>query len=112
MTRKRLFLIAGLLAALASTGIFFALLMPDPKPGVNLTNINLLEKRMKLKEVEEIFGRSGTLLPRGDYLWMADDGFAVVVLFENEHVDRIYSNDSKQSLLGKIRGKIRGQIPW
>jgi hypothetical protein len=82
--RKRLLLIAALLAAVAVTlGVLVMLpAMLRLQPGVTKANFDRIKIGMTQAEVEEIFGQKGVPLwsPRA-LLWASDDGSEVEVDF-------------------------------
>jgi hypothetical protein len=108
MTKKRLLLFGGFLAACVCLPLGVVTVMPDDGPGVTKANFNRIEKGMTKAEVEKIIGKDST--PIGGWgihtaleCWPSNDGATACIYFENERVTDMRWFDSPHSFLVKIR---------
>ena len=75
MTRKRLFVIAGIFVSVVCIVLATLAMLPS-RPGVTKANFDRIEKGMTRPEVESIFGRKES---KG--FWRADNGACAFVNF-------------------------------
>ena len=108
MTRKRLGVIAGMFVSMACL-VLVTLAMFPLRPGVTKANFDRIEEGMTRAQVEEFFGRPGTVIrhdgPGGKaaITWEADDRSGASVGFLNDCVTGAIWNNSPETVPDKIR---------
>ena len=102
MTRRRVFVIAGILVSVACI-VLVTLAMLPPRPGVTKANFDRIEEGMNAATVKEILGkepaltdgwesmrRSGTVM-----VWVGDDGGVSMVFYDDAATDIRWSGSTE-----------------
>ena|ERR1700733_8122591 len=105
MTRKRLFIVASLIAVLIGIGMGAAALITDG-PGITKAKFDRIEMGMAKAEVEEILGEKGKWIGEGlgkFAYWKVNDQEWVGIDFVDDRLIQMEWHDSPETVLDKIR---------
>jgi len=117
MTRKRLWVIAGIFVSMACLVLVTFAMLP-PRPGVTKANFDRIEEGMMLEEVEAIFGCRGAFLDNEiiaknnekEILWSAAPDGAIAIRFNQDN--KVIKIERAASTRPTFWQRLRALIPF